>query len=119
MKNNHQQADLIRQIGEKIRDRRIALSLSQEGFAETVDLSRRFISSMENGNVTARIETYYRVACGLGMSLSDLFRVNCTHELTDEAILLFLDCSEQEARALLEILRTAKAQLRALKVANK
>ena len=117
MKNNHQ-ADLIRQIGENIREGRIACGLSQEAFAEAVNLSRRFISSMENGTETARIETYYRVACGLGISLSDLFRVNSSIELSDEVMFLFHDCSEQEARALLEILRTVKAQLRTLKAAN-
>jgi len=114
--NNHQQPDL-RKIGWKIRSGRIARCLSQEAFAHIVGISRNFLSRMENGNDSASIETYYRIACALGIPLSDLFREEVESKLTDEALFLFSDCSAPEARALLESLRTFKTQLRIFKAA--
>jgi len=116
MKNTHA-IDLIR-IGEKIRRERVARGLSQEALAGIVSKSRNFLSGIENGNKAASIETYYRLACALGISLGDLFRVDIQSSAMDEAVYLFSDCSELEAQALLDILRTVIKHLRSIKAAN-
>ena len=106
--------DLNRWIGTQIYTARIARKLSQEALAEAVDVSRVVISQLENGNQSAKIHTYYRIACALDLSLCELF---CEKENTrsiDEIISLLSDSSADEIHAFAEILRVIKIQYTSL-----
>lgn len=107
---NMNQAELNRWIGSQIYRVRIARKLSQEALSEAVGVSRHFISMLENGNKAAKIDTYYRIARALDISLCELFRGNGVAETTEDILLLLSDCTAKEIRALTEILRISKTQ---------
>jgi len=105
------QAELNRWIGSQIYKERIGRKLSQEALSEAAGISRNFLSMLENGNKAAKINTYYRIACALDISLCRLFQGNENSEITANILFLLTDCTPKESHALLEILRTAKIQL--------
>ena len=109
------QKDLNRWIGFQIRQARVARKLSQELLAEAAGLSRVFISRLENGNVSAKIDTYYRIACALDISLGELFQGSENRKVIGDALFLLSDCSKDEVRSYTEILRVVKAQFVSLR----
>lgn len=104
------QNDLSRWIGEQIRKARTSKKLSQEALAEAAQVSRVFISRLENGNQSAKIETYYRIACALDISLCTLFKANDDYDPLNEVIFLLSGCSSDEVCAYAEILRLVKSK---------
>jgi transcriptional regulator with XRE-family HTH domain len=108
------QSDLNRWIGTQIYKARISRKLSQEALAEEVDVSRITISRLENGNQSAKIDTYYRIACALGITLCELFRGDDENELLDDILILLSDCSADEICAYIEILRVVKSKFASL-----
>lgn len=58
-------------ICQRIREVRKSLKLTQNQFAELVDLSEDSIGKIERGTVP-RMETVYKIANGLNMSVEDL-----------------------------------------------
>jgi len=107
--------DLNRWIGFQIRQARIARKLSQELLAEAADLSRVFISQLENGNTSAKIGTYYRITCAFDISLGELFQGSENKKIIGDALFLLSDCSKDEVRSYTEILRVVKAQFVSLR----
>lgn len=103
--------ELNRWIGSRIYKERVARKISQETLAEAAGLSRVFVSMLENGNGAAKIDTYYRITCALGISLCELFRENDFIETADDILSLLSDCSSKEIYALAEILRVIKLHL--------
>lgn len=61
-------------FGSVVKKRRIELNLSQEKFAETIGLHRTYISEVENGARNVSLINIEKIAKGLGMSVSDIFR---------------------------------------------
>ncbi len=61
-------------FGELIRNLRLAAGLSQESFADLCDLHRTYIGAIERGEKTVTIETAKKLADGLGISLTELFK---------------------------------------------
>lgn len=61
-------------LGAAIRERRVALAVSQEGFADAIRMHRTYYSSIERGERNLTLETLWRVAEGLGVKLSQLLR---------------------------------------------
>ena len=59
-------------IGEKIRAVRKSKKLSQERLAELAGLHPTYISDIENGKVSASLQSYLMVAKGLEMPLGEL-----------------------------------------------
>ena len=110
--------DLNRWIGSQIYKKRTELKMSQEALSEAVDVSRIFISNLENGNCAAKIDTYYRIAHVFDISLCDLFRDDGDDSTIEELLFLFNDCSPKETRALIEILRVSKKQIQFLQERN-
>lgn len=102
--------DLNRLIGTQIYRKRLELKMSQEALSETVGVSRIFISNLENGNYSAKIDTYYRIACALDIPLCELFRGNENDKLLDGILFLLSDCSTDEIHACTELLRVIKNQ---------
>ena len=78
--------DIKRGIGKRIFTERTAKNLSQDALAEALNLSRTFISKLENGNATAKLDTYCRIACVLEISLCELFRMDGAAEPLDSIL---------------------------------
>lgn len=62
------------QIGEKIRDLRLKMGLTQEELAERSDLSKGFISQVEHGNTSPSVDTLENLINALGSNLSEFFQ---------------------------------------------
>lgn len=66
------EAALRKKVGTAIRDRRTALHLSQEAFADSISMHRAYYSSIERGERNLTIATLCRVAQGLGAKPSQI-----------------------------------------------
>lgn len=61
-------------LAQLIKSRRAALGLTQEDLAERVNMSQRWVSAVETGEVAApRIDVMRRLASVLGVPIEDLF----------------------------------------------
>lgn len=68
-------AESIRaRFGERVRERRRALGLSQEKLAERAGLHRTYIGSVERGDCNLTLVNVVRVARGLGVGADELTR---------------------------------------------
>jgi DNA-binding response OmpR family regulator len=61
-------------LGNAIRERRKALSLTLAQMAQRTDVSLGYLSQIELGKNSASIETLYKISLGLGIRLADLFQ---------------------------------------------
>ena len=57
--------DLYKKIGDAVRKRRLKLGLSQQDLAGDADMERSYISAVENGRKSIRVETLVRLAMAL------------------------------------------------------
>ncbi|UNP30720.1 helix-turn-helix domain-containing protein [Lysobacter gummosus] len=68
------EAALRVKLGAAIRERRMALAVSQEGFADAIQMHRTYYSSIERGERNLTLVTLWRVAEGLEVKVSQLLR---------------------------------------------
>ncbi len=61
-----------RQFGQRVRDRRLKLGMSQEGLAETSGLHRTYIGSLERGERNVALLNIVRLAVALDLDPSEL-----------------------------------------------
>ena len=61
-------------LGERIQSLRKNTGLSQEKFALKIDMDRTYFASVEAGKRNIAIQNIQKIAEGLEISLSDLFR---------------------------------------------
>ena len=64
---------LAARLGAVICTYRKATKLSQDRFADQIDMHRAYYSAIERGEKNITLETLLRVADGLGVNASDLF----------------------------------------------
>lgn len=64
----------IRRFGKALRAMREQLGLSQEGFADLVDLDRSYIGGIERGERNPTLRTILRISSALNVEPSELFR---------------------------------------------
>ncbi|NLY72256.1 MAG: helix-turn-helix domain-containing protein [Tissierellia bacterium] len=62
------------EIGDKIRNLRHKMGLTQEELAERSDLTKGFISQLENNNTSPSVDTMEALVQALGTNLSDFFK---------------------------------------------
>lgn len=62
------------EIGKRIRELRQQTGLSQEKFALKIGMDRTYFASVENGKRNIAVVNLEKIANGLGVSLSELFR---------------------------------------------
>jgi transcriptional regulator with XRE-family HTH domain len=76
------ESDLLGQLGEVVRRRRLALDLSQEELASRAGVHRTYLSDIERGARNITITVLTRLAEALEMRVSRLFRLTeqQTHE---------------------------------------
>jgi transcriptional regulator with XRE-family HTH domain len=65
---------LIKRVGKAIRARREALGLTQEDFADQVEMHRAYYWRVEHGQKDVRLSTLERVCESLNVSVSQLLR---------------------------------------------
>ncbi len=62
------------QIGTRIRELRMQTGLSQEKFAQKIGMDRTYFASVELGERNISIVNIEKIANGLNISISELFR---------------------------------------------
>ena len=67
-------ANLMQEIGVRIKMLRENSNLSQRRFAMMIGMNRTYLSGVENGLRNIGITNLQKIANGLGVSLEDLFR---------------------------------------------
>lgn len=65
---------ITEQLGQRIKELRNATGLNQERFALQIGMDRTYFASVEAGRRNISICNIKKIADGLGVSLSDLFR---------------------------------------------
>ena len=65
---------ITEQLGQRIKELRNATGLSQERFALQIEMDRTYFASVEAGRRNISICNIKKIADGLGVYLSDLFR---------------------------------------------
>ena len=60
-------------IGQRIKELRNKMSISQEKFALSIEMDRTYLASVEAGKRNISIINLYKIANGLNISLSELF----------------------------------------------
>ena len=66
-------SDIVKNLGQRIRNYRTAKGLSQEKLAELSGCHPTYIGQIERGEKNATIESIARIATALNVSLSKLF----------------------------------------------
>ena len=61
-------------LGRVVREHRLRKKLSQEQFAELVDLSKNYVGNLERGEHEITITTLNRIARALGTTASELIK---------------------------------------------
>jgi len=67
--------DIRERFGFAVKDRREALGLTQEEFAERAGIHRTYLSDIERGTRNVSLINIERVAQGLSMNISELFQI--------------------------------------------
>ncbi|MSR57595.1 MAG: XRE family transcriptional regulator [Planctomycetaceae bacterium] len=64
--------DVLFRFGQRVRERRTALGLSQEAFADRCKLDRTYISGIERGKRNLALRNIDAIAKALGTTISEL-----------------------------------------------
>lgn len=102
-------------LGERLREIRKRRGLSQMSLAEATGLTSTFISYVENGHKTMRLETFVQIANALNVSADELLMDSLENTLkvrNNEFADVLADCNEYERRVLADILKATKESLR-------
>lgn len=63
-----------KKLGQRIKEKRSQLGLSQEKFALSINMDRTYLASVEKGKRNISILNLEKIAKGLNISLSELFQ---------------------------------------------
>lgn len=74
--------EFLKEVGQRITDRRKRLGLTQEALAEIADVTTQFVSYAESGKRAMRPENLMKIALALGVSTDYLL----TGEIIDKDI---------------------------------
>jgi transcriptional regulator with XRE-family HTH domain len=66
--------EVRKKFGEAVRQRRLALGLSQEELAERAGLHRTYVGSVERGERNVSLENIVRLAAALKLNASQLLK---------------------------------------------
>jgi transcriptional regulator with XRE-family HTH domain len=66
------EGDLQRRLGRNLRSLRKAKGLSQEAFANTLEIHRTYMGGLERGERNVTLKTVERIAVALGLDPTDL-----------------------------------------------
>ncbi|MEW6127916.1 MAG: shikimate kinase [Acidobacteriota bacterium] len=101
--NEREKNSLLKNIGLRVRNRRLEADLTIRELASRADLSLRFINQLEAGQGNISIAGLARVAQALSCSLNELLPpTNSDHSLRSQVWKKFSECSEADLQALQE-----------------
>ena len=108
-------ADLV-ETGERIRERRVLLGISQETLAEAVGVTRNSISRYENGQTEMKLDVLYKICDFLKITPSDIspsrFRkVNEVDEEINEIAVMYKQLDKENRHI---AFKTIKALLKSM-----
>ena len=63
-----------KKLGQRIKEKRLQLGLSQEKFALSINMDRTYFASVEKGKRNISTLNIEKIAKGLNISLSELFQ---------------------------------------------
>lgn len=104
-----------KEIGERIREARIAAKMTQNMLAEKLGISPYYISRIELGKNNFTVDKLIKLTEVLGVSADWLLRSNVQESLpiiSQDVSELLSDCSAAERTALFTVLTSTKAALR-------
>jgi transcriptional regulator with XRE-family HTH domain len=64
--------DVLLRFGQRVRERRTSLGLSQEAFADKCKLDRTYISGIERGKRNVALRNIEAIAKALGITIAEL-----------------------------------------------
>jgi transcriptional regulator with XRE-family HTH domain len=67
-------ASLLRNIGRRIAEIRASRQLTQEAFAEHMDVTTRYVQRIESGDQNVSVQVLATFADALGVPVAELFR---------------------------------------------
>lgn len=105
----------LKEIGDRIRQARMAINMSQQTLAEKLDITPSYVSNMELGKNNFTVDKLIKLTEVLSVSADWLLRSNTPESkvFIDQDITEILkDCSAAERTALLKILISSKATIR-------
>ena len=65
-------------VGKRIQHYRTSLNKTQEELAEQADISKNYLSKLENAQARGRLDKYYSVAQALGVTVDMLMSIRIT-----------------------------------------
>jgi transcriptional regulator with XRE-family HTH domain len=65
--------DVVKLIGLRILELRHARGMSQEQFANSIDMARTYFAEVETGKRNISVRNLHRIAAGLNVSLAEFF----------------------------------------------
>lgn len=104
-------ADILKKLGERIREERKRAGLTQEKLAEKVDLSPDYIGYIERGKQAPYLKTLERIAESLGAEVYELFmfeegdKRSARKAAIQELVMLLQNKSPEDIRFTASILR--------------
>ncbi len=110
--------EMLREIGDRIRQARISRHMSQNDLADATGLSVSFLSNIEMGKQSMNIRALIAISNALDVSTDWLLRNNTQAALaiTSEEISRELEgCTPQEREVILNLVLTIKDSLQKLK----
>ena len=75
-------------VGKRIQHYRTSLNKTQEELAEQADISKNYLSKLENAQARGRLDKYYSVAQALGVTV-DMLIDNSSDRCIRKRLLLF------------------------------
>lgn len=103
-----------KEVGNRIRQARKQLNLSQAELSEKLDISPSHMSDIENGKTNLGLDIFMKLTEALQVSADWLLRTNVPpveYIFNNELQNLISDCSPRETQALLKILKEVKKAL--------
>ncbi|PKM79858.1 MAG: XRE family transcriptional regulator [Firmicutes bacterium HGW-Firmicutes-14] len=98
-----------KKLGERIRNERLSLEITQEVLAEKAGISVSFLGQVERGERKPSLETVVNIANSLGVTvdflLADSYRV-VPKNLLDELTYLIRETSEKDIKTVIEVTKT-------------
>ena len=110
---------LLQEIGDRVRQARLAKRMSQMDLAESVGMSVSFISNIEVGKQSMNIRALIAISDVLNVSADWLLRSSTESDVTIDEILKELEnCTPKEREVILKLVQTMKDSIHNLKVTD-
>jgi len=105
---------IFEDMGHNIREKRKSLGLTQEQLSEMADISAVFLSQIETANKTPSLETTYKIASALGLTMEQVFSLDLKVTRNPDArIQLLLEGrTEKEKIYILELVKVALSKMK-------